>query len=76
MRPIVIDSGMMPPLLSRPEHLAAVIEQAGDAGALDAGEIVEHRVLAFRREQIGEIALRQFVAVIAEQRFGAAVGTN
>ena len=73
MRPIVIDSGMMPPLLHAAQHLAAVIEQAGDAGALDAVEIVEHRVLAFRREQIGQIALHEFVAVIAEQRFGAAV---
>ena len=36
-------------------------------------EIIEHRVLAFRREQIGEIVLHEFVAVIAEQRFGAAV---
>ena len=30
-------------------------------------------MLAFRREQIGEIALHEFVAVIAEQRFGAAI---
>ena len=56
------------------QHVAAVIEQAGDAGDFDAGEIVEHRVPAFRREQVGEIAPRQFVAVMAEQRFGAAVG--
>ena len=56
------------------QHLAAVIEQAGDAGSLDAGEIFEHAVLAFRREQLGEIASREFVAVMAEQRFGAAVG--
>ena len=61
-------------LAHAPEHLAAVIEQAGDAGALDAGEIVEHRVLALRREQVGEIALHELVAVIAEQRLGAAVG--
>ena len=65
---------MMPPLLSRRQHLAAVIEQAFDAGSLDAGEIFEHAVLAFRREQLGEIASREFVAVMAEQRFGAAVG--
>ena len=57
-----------------PQHLAAVIEQAFDAGRLDGGEIVEHAVPAFRREQIGQIALREFVAVMAEQRFGAAVG--
>ena len=56
------------------QHLAAVIEQAGDAGSLDAGEIFEHAMLAFGREQIGEIAPREFVAVMAEQRFGAAVG--
>ena len=55
------------------EHLAAVIEQAGDAGALEAVEIIQHRAVAFRREQLGEIALHQFGAVIAEQRFGAAV---
>ena len=55
------------------QHVAAVIEQAGDAGALDAGEIVQHRALAFRREQFGEIALHEVGAVIAEQRFGAAV---
>ena len=56
------------------QHLAAVIEQALDAGRLDGGEIFEHAVPAFRRKQIGEIALREFVAVMAEQRFGAAVG--
>ena len=39
-----------------------------------AGEIFEHAVLAFRREQLREIAARELVAVIAEQRFGAAVG--
>ena len=50
-----------------------MIEQAGDAAALDAREIVHHRGLALRREQLGEIALHQFGAVIAEQRFGAAV---
>ena len=55
------------------QHLAAVVEQAGDAGALDAFEIVPHHALAFRREQVGQIALRQVVAVIAEQRLGAAV---
>ena len=55
------------------EHLAAMIEQAGDAAALGAREIVHHRGLAFRREQLGEIALHQFRSVIAEQRFGAAV---
>src|ERR1700693_6186562 len=55
------------------EHLAAMIEQAGDAAALDALEIVHHRGLALRREQLGEIALRQFRSVITEQRFGAAV---
>ena len=65
---------MMPPLLSRRQHLAAVIEQAFDAGSLDGGEIFEHAVLAFGRKQIGEIASREFVAVMAEQRFGAAVG--
>ena len=32
-----------------------------------------HRALAFRREQVGKIALHEFVAVIAEQRLGAAV---
>ena len=64
---------MMPPLAHAAEHVAAVIEQAGDAGALDAFEIIPHRALAFRREQFGEIALHQFGAVIAEQRFGAAV---
>ena len=57
-----------------PQHLAAVIEQAFDAGSLDAGEIFEHAVLAFGRKQLGEIASREFVAVMAEQRFGAAVG--
>ena len=56
------------------QHLAAVIEQAGDAGRLDAGEIFEHAVPAFRRKQVGEIASREFVAVMAEQRLGAAVG--
>ena len=56
------------------QHLAAVFEQAGDAGSLDAGEIFEHAVPAFGRKQIGEIASREFVAVVAEQRFGAAVG--
>ena len=50
-----------------------MIEQAGDAGALDALQIFLHHALAFRREQIGEIALDEFGAVIAEQRFGAAV---
>ena len=40
---------------------------------LDACQIIQHRGLAFRREQIGEIALHEFVAVIAEQRFGAAI---
>ena len=76
VRPMVIDSGMMPPLRSRAQHLAAVVEQAGDVGRLDAGEIFEHAVLAFRREQLRQIALHKFVAVIAEQRFGAAVGAN
>jgi hypothetical protein len=51
-----------------------VIEQAFDAGSLDGGEIFEHAVLAFGREQLREIASREFVAVMAEQRFGAAVG--
>ena len=50
-----------------------MIEQAGDTGGLDAGEIVEHAVLAFRREQFRQIAVRKFLAVIAEQRFGAAI---
>ena len=55
------------------EHVAAVFEQAGDAGALDAFQIIHHHALAFRREQLGEIALHEFSAVIAEQRLGAAV---
>ena len=55
------------------ERVAAVVEQAGDAGALDALQIILHHALAFRREQIGEIALHEIVAVVAEQRFGAAV---
>ena len=71
---MVIDSGMMPPLLHAPERVAAVIEQAGGRLRLDAGEIFEHAVLAFRRQQVGEIARGQRIAVIAEQRFGAAVG--
>ncbi len=56
------------------EHLAALVEQAGDAGALHALEIVPDRALAFGREQLSEIALHQFGPVMAEQRFGAAVG--
>ena len=55
------------------EHVTAVIEQARDIGAPDAGEIVQHHALAFRREQLSEIALREFRPVIAEQRFGAAI---
>ena len=55
------------------QHVAAVIEQAGDAGALDALQIIPDHALAFRREQFGEIALHEFGAVIAEQRLGAAV---
>ena len=55
------------------EHVAAVIEQARDAGALDAGEIVQHRGPALRREQLGEIALHERGAVMAEQRLRAAV---
>ena len=39
-----------------------------------AGEIFEHAVLAFRREQLRQIASRKLLAVIAEQRFGAAIG--
>ncbi len=50
-----------------------MVEQAGDAAAFDALEIVLDRALALRREQLGEIAPHQFGAVIAEQRFGAAV---
>ena len=73
VRPIVIDSGMMPPLAHAAQHVAAVVEQAGDAGALDARQIIEHRALALRREQVGEIALHEIGAVIAEQRFGAAI---
>ena len=38
------------------------------------GEIFEHAVLAFGRKQIGEIASCEFVGVMTEQRFGAAVG--
>ena len=70
---MVIDSGMMPPPAHAAQRLAAVVEQAGDAGALDALQIILHHALAFRREQLGEIALHEFVAVIAEQRLGAAV---
>ena len=55
------------------EHVTAVIEQACDLGALDAGEMVLHHALAFRREQLGEMALRELRPVIAEQRFGAAI---
>ena len=51
-----------------------MLEQAGDAFGFDAGEIVEHAMLAFRRKQIRQIAQREFAAVIAEQRFGAAIG--
>ena len=56
------------------EHLAAVVEQAGGIGRLDAGEIFEHAVPAFRCEQLRQIAARKLLAVIAEQRFGAAIG--
>jgi hypothetical protein len=55
------------------EHFAAVIEQAGDARALEACEIILHRALALRCEQADKIALHELGAVIAEQRFGAAV---
>ena len=55
------------------QHVAAVIEQAREVGAVNAFQIVAHRSLAFRREQRGEVLLHQFVAVIAEQRFGTAV---
>ena len=51
-----------------------MIEQARSTVGLDAGEIVEHRRLAIRREQIGKVAPDELVAVIAEQRLGAAVG--
>ena len=63
----------MPPPRTWPKSVAAVIEQAGDAGALDAFEIIPDRGLAFRREQFGKIALHQRVAVVTEQGFGAAV---
>src|SRR6202035_3710331 len=55
------------------EHVAAGIEQAGDAGALDAFDIIADHALAFRREQLGDVQPHEFVAVIAEQRLGAAV---
>jgi hypothetical protein len=50
-----------------------MVEQAGDIGALDALQIVPHHALAFRGEHVGEIALHEVGAVIAEQRFGAAI---
>ena len=39
------------------QQIAALFEQAGNIGGLDALEIVAHRRRAFRREQIGEVAL-------------------
>ncbi len=55
------------------QHVAAVIEQACSIGPLDAVQMIQHRRLAFRREQLNEIALRELSAIVAEQRLGAAV---
>ena len=60
-------------LLLAAQHLAAVVEQARDVLALDAFEIVDHDMLALGREQRHQILLHQRFAVIAEQRFRAAV---
>ncbi len=50
-----------------------MIEQAGDACGFDALKIVQHRGLAFQREQLGKIVLHELGAVVAEQRLRAAV---
>ncbi len=55
------------------QHVAAVIEQARDLGALDASQIIQHGDLTLRREQLGQIALHEVGAIITEQRLGAAV---
>ena len=48
------------------QHVTTVIEQARSGGARDAGEIVGHHGLAFRREQCGEIARHELGAVVTE----------
>ena len=55
------------------DHLAAVVEQRRDAGALQPLEIVDRGADALRREQIGEALALELVRVIAEQRLRAAV---
>jgi len=55
------------------QYVAAMIEQARDIGAFDALQIILHRRLAFRGEQLHQIALHELRAIIAEQRLGAAV---
>ena len=55
------------------DDLASVVEQRGDAFALQAIEIVDGDADALRREQFGEAASVEFVRVVAEQRLRAAV---
>ena len=50
-----------------------MIEQAGNACALDGFQIVHDHGLAFGGEQLDQVALDQFAAVTAEQRLRAAV---
>ena len=70
---MVIDERDEAALGDAAEHVAAVVEQARNGGALDAIEIFGDRALAFRREEIAEMAPQEILAVVAEQRFGAAV---
>ena len=73
MRPHRHEQRDQPALAHAADHLAPVVEHAGDAVLGQAVEIVERGALAFRREQLDERPARHLVILVAEQRLGRAV---
>ena len=66
-------SGIEPPWRTRPEDLAAVVEQARDAGRAQAFEIVERDDMALGREKHRDGIADDLALVVAEQRLGRTV---
>ncbi len=58
------------------DHLAAVVEDAGDTASRQPVEVVERFAAAFGRKQVSEGAAVEFARVESEQCLGASVGCH